>query len=636
VYPGVPSPGDVVGAKYRIERVLGAGGMGVVLSAVHLSLQERVAIKVLAPELAASGDAVARFVREARAACRIKSEHVARVSDVGTLENGVPYLVMEYLEGRDLSQLLTERKRLPVTDAVDFILQACEALAEAHLIGIVHRDLKPANLFLTTRLDGSPCIKVLDFGVSKVTHSPGSAGSVGQTQAAAVMGSPLYMSPEQLRAARSVDLRSDIWALGVIAYELLAGKPPFAGETLPEVSVKIAVDRPEPIRAARREVPAGAEAAILKCLEKDREKRFRDVGELASALAPFGPEGAAGSAARIRRVLASSRRSPSEPPPESRTSTVTGVWSPLASTRRWGKSGVWVLAGALTLAIGIAKLRQRGGDAAPVPAAPSVANAELAQAPPHEVSAQVPVVEPLSAEALEPSITPEELPSSSPSAELPPAVAVPAERQRTPPVPSTPSMPATPPPVAAAPAAPMVELLADPPANVLVDGRPLGSTPIKMSLPPGKHRARFYRDNASVTRDFTVLPDQSSVVSVSAKDFNLPNPYRWGSGLESPAAPSPSSATGPPPFDRQEAKTTIEAVAARLGACAGLGDYGTGVVRVSFAPSGRVQDVVLSGDLSDTSGGDCVERLFRHATVRPFSGPSVTLSKRIELGAPSN
>ncbi|HEY3664483.1 MAG TPA: serine/threonine-protein kinase, partial [Polyangiaceae bacterium] len=209
--------GDVLAGKFRIERVLGQGAMGVVVAATHIQLDERVALKFLLPEALANADAVARFAREARAAVKIKSEHVVRVSDVGTLESGSPYMVMEYLQGQDLSEWMTNHGTLNVSDAVEFLLQACEALAEAHALGIVHRDLKPANLFVTARRDGTPCIKVLDFGISKFT-APGS--NLNMTKTSTIMGSPLYMSPEQLSSTRTVDARTDIWALGVILFEL--------------------------------------------------------------------------------------------------------------------------------------------------------------------------------------------------------------------------------------------------------------------------------------------------------------------------------------------------------------------------------------------------------------------------------
>src|SRR5882724_4843576 len=216
-----PREGDVLAGKFRIERVLGVGGMGMVVSAMHIHLDERVAIKFLLPEALSNGEAVARFGREARAAVKIRSEHVARVTDVGALDTGAPYMVMELLRGQDLSQLLRDQGALSVHLAVLYVLQACEALAEAHAIGIVHRDLKPANLFLTSRADGSPCVKVLDFGISKVTSASGSGSDMGMTRTQSIMGSPLYMSPEQMASSRDVDQRADIWAVGCVLYELV-------------------------------------------------------------------------------------------------------------------------------------------------------------------------------------------------------------------------------------------------------------------------------------------------------------------------------------------------------------------------------------------------------------------------------
>mgnify|MGYP001062724726 FL=1 len=218
-------PGDLLAGKYRIERVLGRGGMGVVVSAVHEALDERVALKFLLPEALANQEAVQRFLREARAAVKIRSEHVARVTDVGTLESGAPYMVMEYLDGVDLARYLESRGPLPVPEAVEYMLQACEALAEAHALGIVHRDLKPANLFRIERVDGTPSIKLLDFGISKVI-----AHQVALTQTSSMLGSPLYMAPEQMTSSKHVDARADVWALGIILFELVTGEPPFQGD----------------------------------------------------------------------------------------------------------------------------------------------------------------------------------------------------------------------------------------------------------------------------------------------------------------------------------------------------------------------------------------------------------------------
>ena len=294
--------GQILAGKFRIERVLGQGGMGVVVAATHLQLDERVALKFLLPDALVNPEAVERFAREARAAVKIKSEHVARVSDVGTLESGSPYMVMEYLHGEDLAAWVRRNGAMAVPEAIEFLLQACEAIAEAHALGIVHRDLKPANLFVTRRVDGSPCIKVLDFGISKLTV-PGAAPELGMTKTSTVMGSPLYMSPEQMSSSRNVDMRTDIWALGVILYESLTGRVPFEAETMPQLCGMILQDPPHPIHELRPDVPQGLQLAILRCLEKNRERRFSNVAELAYALAPFGLAAAQRSAERISRVL---------------------------------------------------------------------------------------------------------------------------------------------------------------------------------------------------------------------------------------------------------------------------------------------------------------------------------------------
>ena len=294
-------PGQILGGKYRVDRVLGAGGMGMVVAATHLQLEERVAIKFLLPEALQNPEAVARFGREARAAVKIRGEHVARVTDVGSFENGAPYMVMEHLDGRDLSALLKERGTFQPWDAVDAVLQACEALAEAHALGIVHRDLKPANLFMTRRPDGTASVKVLDFGISKVTNA--SASDNAMTKTSAIMGSPLYMSPEQMTASRDVDARTDVWAIGVVLYELLTGRAPFRAETLPEICGLILTAAPPPIRDLSPSTPDPLQMAVRRCLEKDRSRRFQSVSELAQALAPFGSRATSRSVERISRIL---------------------------------------------------------------------------------------------------------------------------------------------------------------------------------------------------------------------------------------------------------------------------------------------------------------------------------------------
>ncbi len=296
-------PGTVLAGKYRVERLLGEGGMGWVVEATHLQLEQRVAVKFMHPEQAIEHpDSVGRFLREARAAARIQSEHVARVSDFGTLENGAPYLVMEYLEGRDLEAELRSRGKLPVLVAVDYAMQACEGLAEAHAAGIVHRDLKPGNLFLARRSDGSVRLKLLDFGISKLSPIPGGTDQASMTSTQALMGSPLYMSPEQLRSSKNVDRRADIWSLGIIVFEMLAGRAPFDGETLPEICARIMAEPPLPLRQARPELSEALAAVVMRCLDKDPKTRFQDVGGLAQGLAPFGTPDMRAVAERIARV----------------------------------------------------------------------------------------------------------------------------------------------------------------------------------------------------------------------------------------------------------------------------------------------------------------------------------------------
>jgi eukaryotic-like serine/threonine-protein kinase len=363
--PSMPyPPGSILAGKYRVERLLGEGGMGWVVLATHLQLDQRVALKFMhATHAMSSPEAVVRFLREARAAARIQSEHVARVSDVGTLENSAPFLVMEYLEGQDLDSLLQVSRRLPVELAVDYVLQACEGLAEAHAAGIVHRDLKPANLFLAQKSDGSVRVKLLDFGISKMS-STGTEAAVTHTQA--LMGSPLYMAPEQMRSTKLVDRRADIWSMGVILYEMLAGTTPFGGDTLPEICARILADPPASLRKANPAVPVRLEAAVSRCLEKDPDGRYSDAAALAQAVAPFGPPEAAAMAERIGRVLgarsmvvrpslasrpsvvAERSASPSLPTVASKTSASFGASTPAAASRR--RFVPWALAGATLLA----------------------------------------------------------------------------------------------------------------------------------------------------------------------------------------------------------------------------------------------------------------------------------------------
>jgi serine/threonine protein kinase len=297
----VAAVGDILAGKYRVEGTLGAGGMGIVFAATHLDLERLVAVKVMRAEMGEHPGAVERLLLEAKLAARFRNEHVCKVLDVGTLENGAPYIVMEYLEGVDLATLLSQQGPLDAETAVDFILEVCEALTEAHTSQIVHRDLKPENLFVARSMDGTPCIKVLDFGISKQlgVHGP----SRNLTNPSAALGSPYYMAPEQMRSARDVDARADIWAVGAILFELLLGLQAFAGETLPEVCANVLNTRPPRVCEINPEL-AGALADVIDCcLNKDASLRFSDVGELALALAPFGSPKAQKSLERIERAL---------------------------------------------------------------------------------------------------------------------------------------------------------------------------------------------------------------------------------------------------------------------------------------------------------------------------------------------
>ncbi len=299
--------GSTIAGKYRVERVLGQGGMGVVVVAMHDELDQRVAIKFLLKDALSDSEWIARFSREAKAAARIKSEHAVKVYDVGKLDTGAPYMVMEYLEGRDLQTILNDQKTLPVLEAVEYVLQACEAIAEAHGAGVVHRDLKPANLFVTHRTDGSSCVKILDFGISKMSSLTGGDQQT-VTNTSAIVGSPLYMSPEQMRASKNVDRRTDIWSLGVILQELVSGMPSFVANTTAELCALVLTAPPSPLDMPNTPATKGLGAVITKCLEKKPEDRYATVADLARALEPFGPPSVKTSVERIGRLAQSGSR----------------------------------------------------------------------------------------------------------------------------------------------------------------------------------------------------------------------------------------------------------------------------------------------------------------------------------------
>jgi serine/threonine-protein kinase len=350
--PGGVQIGSVLAGRYRVERVLGQGGMGIVVQAMHLQLHQPVAMKFLLPEVLGNQQVVQRFLREAQAAVRLKSEHVARVIDVGSLESGAPYMVLEYLEGSDLSNI--PRSLFSVGQIIDLVLQACEALAEAHSLGIVHRDIKPANFFITRGADGVPLLKVLDFGISK---TPVTGSNLTATQA--VMGTPAYMSPEQMRSSRDVDHRSDIWALGVVLYELLQGAPPFGGDTFSSMVIKVVTD---PLPQMTVQLPGDLAAIVYRCLEKDPARRFQNVAELAHALAPYAQTEtqASISVQRTRSIIGlEAHRSTTEPgppryaiPPSTFSGAAGAKQTAPAGGRRWPMfAGLGVLTGVVAIAI---------------------------------------------------------------------------------------------------------------------------------------------------------------------------------------------------------------------------------------------------------------------------------------------
>jgi len=393
-------PGDVLAGKYTVERVLGAGGMGVVVAAHHIHLDEHVAIKFMLPEIAAKGgEPVSRFMREGRAAVKIRSEHVARVTDVGLLDNGAPYLVMEYLQGRDLEQVLRASGRLPVEDALDYVLQASEAIAEAHSLGIVHRDLKPANLFLAHRADGSPCVKVLDFGISKMARS----GASGVTRTQAMMGSPLYMSPEQVTSAGAVDARADIWSLGVMVYQLVSGQLPFEADTLAQLVYKIVHTQAPPLRDVVPGVHPSLDAAVMRCLERDRGARFQSVGELAIALGPAAPARCDLSIQRIARLLGTTGSGPIPRPAFSSAPPVPGL-TPVPGPPRL-RAGLVAIVALLALGVlggGAGLMWMRSARTRPAPAGPDTTTAATAAPDPPPAlptAALDPIAPPASASA---------------------------------------------------------------------------------------------------------------------------------------------------------------------------------------------------------------------------------------------
>jgi serine/threonine-protein kinase len=310
--------------KYRVVRVLGKGGMGCVYEAVNTAIQKRVAMKVIDQQLAQNDEANARFQREALAASAVESPHIVQIFDAGATDDGVPYIVMEMLHGRDLGKHLSDRRPLGVGEAVHFTIQILKGLHHAHTAGIVHRDLKPDNVFLVEREDEPPTIKLLDFGVSKIARSNGSGVPLETlTRQGTVVGTPFYMSPEQAQAFPDVDGRTDIYSVGAILYECLAGQPPHIGKSYEQVIVHICMHDARDVREHNREVPDGIAAVIAKALRRERAERYPTARAMLEALVQSAPESlkaATPSAALLRGLSLRPDRS-ATPAPDGQPST---------------------------------------------------------------------------------------------------------------------------------------------------------------------------------------------------------------------------------------------------------------------------------------------------------------------------
>lgn len=317
-------PGNVFEGKYSIERVIGRGGSAVVLSAFHATLKCRVALKLLRRDIPLDDEASFRLVREGQIGAQIQSEHVARVLDAGTLPDRQPFLVLEYLEGQHLGAILAEERRLPMPRAVDYVRQACTGVSAAHARGIIHRDLKPSNLFLATRADGFPLVKIVDFGIAKMS---GAGGVETITSCDRMVGSPQFMAPEQLRSERTLGPRSDIWALGAVLFTLLTGRPPFKRRDINETCEAILSGVVPDLMAVRPELPRPLAKVVQRCMAADPRDRFESAEALCDALRPFTDLEARAWLNWLERVWATDRDpsfveiQASDAPPSSCTTT---------------------------------------------------------------------------------------------------------------------------------------------------------------------------------------------------------------------------------------------------------------------------------------------------------------------------
>lgn len=400
--------GEVLAGKYRVERIPGRNGLGVLVQVRHVELGQAVTLKFLVPDACVYPEFVQRFIREARSAVKIQGEHVARVTDVGRLESGAPYMVREYLRGPDLAEVVKVRGALPVEEACDYILQAAEAVAEAHAIGIAHRNLRPTTLVVTRRSDGAPLVKVFDFAAAEALHvEPFTQRSVSMVGSSALLASLPYLSPEQVRDPHGVDFRADVYGLGAVLYELLSGVAPFEAESAPALLAMVAADTPVPLATLRPDLPAALEQAVMRCLAKSRELRFASIADLATVLRPFASQESASSSDHIQRLA---RRSARPPLADARTpaSTMPSVRAHVAAMPE----------------APIAPEAERQVE--PAPAAPAVLAPPKRRSsmPPPLVKAKQPEAAPVEAAAAEvPSVPPPppQAPSSTKTTMMPPS-----------------------------------------------------------------------------------------------------------------------------------------------------------------------------------------------------------------------
>lgn len=400
--------GSTVAGKYRVERLIGRGGMGAVYEATNTTIGKRVALKFLDPAASRDRDAVARFQREAESASAVESAHIVQIFDSGMGEDERPFLVMELLQGEDLRAVLRRDGKLPLPDSIHVAGQVARALSRAHAAGIVHRDLKPDNVFLCRRDDDAMFVKIVDFGISKVTRREATADTL--TRRGTVLGTAFYMSPEQAQAFRDVDGRTDLYSLGSILFEMLTGRPPHTGTVYEAVLIDICTKNAPDIRTLEPDVPDAVAEVIEKALSRDRDERYQDANELYDALALAAPGllrtggiGATRAAFTSNPALAaesgrrSTPRTKSEPvPSEAESGPITAAGTAVHPGIPDGRSrrvtivtGIIAALGAFAVtALAITQLNKSGENENPHPA---TSGTELEREPGIKPSASTPV-----------------------------------------------------------------------------------------------------------------------------------------------------------------------------------------------------------------------------------------------------